>query len=165
MFTKTVTRALSCLGLDQPGGASACSDAATEGRCLIPVSRVDLRTEVGRVSDPRFRPGRSDPADLAERAFVHQSLRPSLRCPPRLPHLGPSGWGSHRHQRQGPPDFEALQARLRPRNGKLPGHLCYMVFDCLYMNGHSLLNRPLEDRQAVLWELQHALQTDAVKLT
>ena len=24
----------------------------------------------------------------------------------------------------GQPDFEALQARLRPRNGKLPGHLC-----------------------------------------
>jgi bifunctional non-homologous end joining protein LigD len=66
---------------------------------------------------------------------------------------------------KGQPDFEALQARLRPRNGKLPGHLCYMIFDCLYVNGHSLLNRPLEDRQAVLWELQHALQTDAVKLT
>jgi len=28
-----------------------------------------------------------------------------------------------------------------------------------------LLNRTLEDRQAVLWELQHALQSDAVKLT
>ena len=40
-----------------------------------------------------------------------------------------------------------------------------MVFDCLYVNGHSLLNRPLEDRQTVLCELQHALQTDAVKLT
>jgi hypothetical protein len=40
-----------------------------------------------------------------------------------------------------------------------------MIFDCLYVNGHSLRNRPLEDRQAVLWELQHALQTDAVKLT
>ncbi len=66
---------------------------------------------------------------------------------------------------KGQPDFEALQARLRPRNGKLPGHLCYMVFDCLFVNGHSLLSRPLEDRQAVLWELQHALQTDAVKLT
>ena len=66
---------------------------------------------------------------------------------------------------KGQPDFEALQARLRPRNGKLPGHLCYMVFDCLYVNGHSLLNRPLEERQAVLWELQHALQTDVVKLT
>ncbi len=39
------------------------------------------------------------------------------------------------------------------------------VFDCLYVNGHSLLNRPLENRQAILWELQHALQTDAVKLT
>jgi bifunctional non-homologous end joining protein LigD len=66
---------------------------------------------------------------------------------------------------KGQPDFEALQARLRPRDGKLPGHLCYMVFDCLYVNGHSLLNRPLEDRQAVLWELQHALQCAAVKLT
>ena len=40
-----------------------------------------------------------------------------------------------------------------------------MIFDCLYVNGHSLLDRPLEDRQAVLWELQHALQTNAVKLT
>ncbi len=59
-------------------------------------------------------------------------------------------------------DFEALQARLRPRDGKLPGHLCYMVFDCLYVNGHSLLSHPLEDRQAVLCELQHALQADAV---
>ena len=66
---------------------------------------------------------------------------------------------------RGQPDFEALQARLRPRNGKLPGHLCYMVFDCLYVNGHSLLSCPLEDRQAVLWEIQHALQCDAVKLT
>jgi bifunctional non-homologous end joining protein LigD len=66
---------------------------------------------------------------------------------------------------KGQPDFEALQARLRPGNGKLPGHLVYMIFDCLYVNGHSLLNHPLEDRQAILWELQHALQTDAVKLT
>jgi bifunctional non-homologous end joining protein LigD len=66
---------------------------------------------------------------------------------------------------RGKPDFEALQARLRARDGKLPGHLCYMIFDCLYVNGHSLLSRPLEDRQAILRELQHALQTDVVKLT
>jgi bifunctional non-homologous end joining protein LigD len=66
---------------------------------------------------------------------------------------------------KGQPDFEALQARLRPRNRKLTGHLCYMVFDCLYVNGHSLLNHPLEERQAVLWEMQPALQADAVKLT
>jgi bifunctional non-homologous end joining protein LigD len=66
---------------------------------------------------------------------------------------------------QGQPDFEALQTRLRPRNGKLPGHLCYMVFDCLYVNGNSLLNRPLEERQAILRELQAALQADAVKLS
>jgi len=66
---------------------------------------------------------------------------------------------------QGRPDFEALQQRLRPRNGKMPGYLCYMVFDCLHVNGHSLLNRPLEERQAILWELQPALQADTVKLT
>lgn len=66
---------------------------------------------------------------------------------------------------RGRPDFEALQARLRPRNGKLPGHLCFMVFDCLHVNGHSLLTRPLEERQAVLRELQPALQSDAVKLS
>lgn len=40
-----------------------------------------------------------------------------------------------------------------------------MVFDCLYVNGHSLLNRPLEERQAVMREVQPALQSDEVKLT
>jgi hypothetical protein len=79
------------------------------------------------------------------------------------PHLFSSmEWRGHRHQRQGggQPDFEALQQRLRPREGKLPGHLCYMLFDCLYVNGHSLLNRPLEERLAILWELQYALQCE-----
>jgi bifunctional non-homologous end joining protein LigD len=66
---------------------------------------------------------------------------------------------------KGQPDFEVLQQRLRPRDGKLPGYLCYMVFDLLFVNGHSLLNRPLEERQAILWELQPALQGDTVKLT
>jgi bifunctional non-homologous end joining protein LigD len=65
---------------------------------------------------------------------------------------------------KGQPDFDALQQRLRPRNGKLPGHLCYMMFDCLYVNGHSLLARPLEERQEILWEMQPALQADTVKL-
>jgi bifunctional non-homologous end joining protein LigD len=66
---------------------------------------------------------------------------------------------------KGQPDFEALPQRLRPRNGKLPGYLCYMVFDCLYVNGHSLMGRPLEERQAILRELQPAPQGDTVKLT
>jgi bifunctional non-homologous end joining protein LigD len=66
---------------------------------------------------------------------------------------------------EGHPNFETLQARLRPRNEKLPGDLWYMVFDCLYVNGHSLLSRPLEERQAILRGLQPALQTNAVKLT
>jgi bifunctional non-homologous end joining protein LigD len=65
----------------------------------------------------------------------------------------------------GHPDFEALQARLRHRDGTLPGHICYLVFDCLYVNGHSVLNRPLEERQAILRGLQPVLQMDAVKLT
>ena len=66
---------------------------------------------------------------------------------------------------RGRPDFEALQARLRPRDGELRGHLCYMVFDCLYVNGHSLMLRPLEQRRLALQALQQALQTDTVKLT
>lgn len=44
---------------------------------------------------------------------------------------------------QGRPDFEALQQRLRPRNGNLPGYLCYMVFDLLYVNGHSPMGQPV----------------------
>ena len=55
---------------------------------------------------------------------------------------------------KGQPDFVTPQARLRPRNGKPPGHVCYMMFDCLYVNGHSLLNRSLEERQVILSELR-----------
>ncbi len=66
---------------------------------------------------------------------------------------------------EGRPDFEALQQRLRPREGKLPGHLCYMVFDCLHVNGHSLFSRPLEERRHILQELRPALAGDTVKLT
>jgi bifunctional non-homologous end joining protein LigD len=40
-----------------------------------------------------------------------------------------------------------------------------MVFDCLFVNGHALLNRPLEERQLILSELQPAFQSDAVKLS
>jgi len=65
----------------------------------------------------------------------------------------------------GRPDFEALPQRLRPRDGTLPGHLCYMVFDCVYVNGHALFSRPLEERQHILHELRPALAGDAVKLT
>ena len=66
---------------------------------------------------------------------------------------------------EGRPDFEALQQRLRPRDGKLPGHLYYMVFDCVYVNGHALFGRPLEERQHIMQELRPALASDAVKLT
>ena len=66
---------------------------------------------------------------------------------------------------EGRPDFEALQERLRPRDGKLPGHVCYMIFDCVYVNGHALFSRPLEERQHILQELRPALAGDAVKLT
>ena len=34
---------------------------------------------------------------------------------------------------EGRPHFEALQQRLRPRDGKLPGHACHLIFDCLYV--------------------------------
>jgi bifunctional non-homologous end joining protein LigD len=50
-------------------------------------------------------------------------------------------------------------------HGTLPGHIYYMVFDCLHVNGHSLLSRPLEERQRILHELGPAFVGDAVKLT
>jgi len=65
----------------------------------------------------------------------------------------------------GRPDFEALQERLRPRDGKLPGYVCYMVFDCVYVNGHALFGRPLDERRHILQELRPVLAGDAVKLT
>ncbi len=40
-----------------------------------------------------------------------------------------------------------------------------MVFDCLYVNGHSLLLRPREERQKVLRELAHALRTEEIRVT
>ena len=65
---------------------------------------------------------------------------------------------------KGLPDFEALQQWLSPRK-RLSGRLAYMVFDCLYVHGHSLLTRKLEDRQAVLRGLRPALAGDAVRIT
>jgi bifunctional non-homologous end joining protein LigD len=66
---------------------------------------------------------------------------------------------------EGRPDFEALQQRLRPRDGTVPGQLCYMVFDCMFVNGHALFGRPLEERRQILQALRPALAGDAVKLT
>ena len=40
-----------------------------------------------------------------------------------------------------------------------------MVFDCVYVNGHALFGRPLEERQHIMQELRPALASDAVKLT
>jgi bifunctional non-homologous end joining protein LigD len=49
--------------------------------------------------------------------------------------------------RDGEPDFALLQADLREAEG---GQLVYQVFDLLYADGESLLERPLEDRKARL---------------
>jgi len=65
---------------------------------------------------------------------------------------------------QGLPDFEALQQWLRPHR-HMPGPVTYMVFDCLYVNGHSVLRRGLEDRQAVLRALRPALAPETVRIT
>jgi bifunctional non-homologous end joining protein LigD len=65
---------------------------------------------------------------------------------------------------KGVPDFEALQQWLHPRK-RPSGRLAYMVFDCLYVHGHSLLTRTLEDRQAVLRGLRPALAADVVRIT
>jgi bifunctional non-homologous end joining protein LigD len=66
---------------------------------------------------------------------------------------------------RGLPDFEALQQRLWPRKGRLRGHLTYIVFDCLYLNGHSLLARGLEDRQAILGALGPAFLPETIRVS
>jgi bifunctional non-homologous end joining protein LigD len=116
---------------------------------------------------PRARHGarRIRAAHLPERPFLHEPVWPvsdALRGFPTSILLDGKVIAIND---KGQPDFDALQQRLRPRNGKLPGHLCYMVFDLLYVNGHSLLARPLEERQAILWDFQPALQSETVKLT
>src|SRR3954469_2451182 len=52
--------------------------------------------------------------------------------------------------REGEPDFALLQADLREAAG---GQLVYQVFDLLYVDGASLLDRPLDDRKARLAEV------------
>lgn len=65
---------------------------------------------------------------------------------------------------RGRADFEALQTLLRPRDRRRPaGYLTFVVFDCLYVNGHSLLNRPLDERRRVLGALVKAVNSDRVQ--
>jgi len=65
----------------------------------------------------------------------------------------------------GLPDFAALQQWLRPGTRPRGGHASYVVFDCLYLNGHNLRDRPLQERQAVLAGLKPALNSDFVRVT
>ncbi|HLJ61943.1 MAG TPA: hypothetical protein VKZ50_19630 [bacterium] len=61
---------------------------------------------------------------------------------------------------QGRPSLEAVQAWKGRR-----GMLSYKIFDCLYLHGHSLLARPLEERQRILEALEQALHGPAVQVT
>lgn len=67
--------------------------------------------------------------------------------------------------KQGHPNFEALQGWLRPQKKRVAGRLVYISFDVLYVNGHSLLSRPLEERQKVLHDLAPALRTDEIRVS
>ncbi len=62
--------------------------------------------------------------------------------------------------RNGWPDFEALQGRLRQDGFRRSGDLRYIVFDCLYLNGYSLLGRSLEVRKDILRAIAPAIVSD-----
>jgi bifunctional non-homologous end joining protein LigD len=169
MLAPIVTRALSRLGLDQRG-----ADPHPRQPAPMLLHRADeMRTSPDWLFEPKW-DGFRTLASVRDRAvrlisrnghsFTHLfgPITDALRGFPVSIVLDGEVVAINA---KGKPDFEALQARLRPRNGKLPGRLCYMVFDCLYVNGHSLLNRPLEERQGDLWELRPALEADDVKLT
>jgi bifunctional non-homologous end joining protein LigD len=168
MFTQTVTRVLSPLGLDQRGTDSHPRQPApmllqkADSMFSSPDWTYELKWDGFRVL-AIIRDGHVQLVSRNGQSFMNFGpVSDALRAFPTPTLLDGEVIAINN---RGKPDFEALKARLRPRNGKLPGYLCYMVFDCLYLNGHSLLDRPLGDRQAVLWELQHTLQADAVKLT
>ena len=55
--------------------------------------------------------------------------------------------------------------RLISRNGHSFTNLFWPISDALRGFRHLVLSRPLEERQAILWEMQPALQCDTVKLT
>ncbi len=65
----------------------------------------------------------------------------------------------------GRPDFATLQHWLRPGRQPHTGHVTYIVFDRLYVNGHNLKDHPLRDRQAVLTVLKHTLNSNVVRVT
>lgn len=62
-------------------------------------------------------------------------------------------------QANGTTDFQALQNAFR--EGQVQ-QIKYMVFDLLYLNGQSLIERPLEERKAILKELLESLESDEV---
>lgn len=56
----------------------------------------------------------------------------------------------------GRPDFQALQARDKPVNGRRrskPSPVTFVVFDLIYADGRDLRERPLEDRKRLLESL------------
>lgn len=133
MFTQTITRALSRLGLDQRG---ADPHPRQPGPMLL--QKADA---IFSSPDWNYEPKWDGFRVLA-------SIREgSVRLLSRNGHpftkvFGPVSDGLRGFPTsilldgeviaindKGKPDFEALQARLRPRDGKLPGHLCYMIFD------------------------------------
>jgi bifunctional non-homologous end joining protein LigD len=59
---------------------------------------------------------------------------------------------------KGEPDFGLLQARKRAGRGRSGGEaasLAYVVFDLLYLDGHLLLDQPLEARKQLLRQVIH----------
>ncbi len=67
---------------------------------------------------------------------------------------------------KGRPDFQELQRWLRPRGRTTSsGSLVFYVFDCLYVNGHSLLDRKLELRRSILEMLVEPLENEHVRVT
>jgi ATP-dependent DNA ligase len=63
----------------------------------------------------------------------------------------------------GPPSFSAIQQWLRPGKQPRTGHLSYIVFDCLYVNGHSLKDQPL--RTASRSSRRSGIRSAAVRVT
>ena len=66
---------------------------------------------------------------------------------------------------EGRPEFAMLQQWLRPGRQPRTGQVSYVVFDCLYVDGHNLKDHPWKERQAVMAALKHAVQSEVVRVS
>jgi len=169
MLLLTLARALSRLGLgahgEDPFPAALRPMVATLGRHAfnspdwLYEPGWDGRRVLAEVRDGRVRMWDQDRRDVT--ASLPTIARACRGCPTSLildgevVALDPRGMPNA--------DVPRVALGSRPPGARVP--LVYMAFDCLYVHGHTLLERPLEFRRDALRALKPAVDDAHVRIT